>query len=104
MSRTITLKTFHAEARARFGDNPQAWAFQCPECGDIATGPDVAYYLSQRPAGVAARNPVSVSQVLARECVACPARASESPHLDRVYDPATGHRAAVFPLAPKDTR
>lgn len=103
MSRTITLDQLHDEARNRFGDNPQEWAYQCPECGDIATGPDVAWVLSQRPAAVALRNPVTASEVLARQCIACPAQAVERPHLDRVHDPATGRTTAVFPLAPKET-
>lgn len=29
-----------AEARARFGDNPEKWAFVCPRCGDIAVAQD----------------------------------------------------------------
>ncbi|AWN05580.1 hypothetical protein SEA_JEFE_88 [Microbacterium phage Jefe] len=29
-----------AELRSRFGDNPQDWAFICPQCGDIARSAD----------------------------------------------------------------
>ena len=29
-----------AEARARFGDQPRAWAFVCPSCDDVATAQD----------------------------------------------------------------
>jgi hypothetical protein len=29
-----------AEATARFGDDPKRWAFQCPNCGDIACAQD----------------------------------------------------------------
>lgn len=35
-----THAEFLATARDRFGDDPAAWAFTCPNCGDIATGAD----------------------------------------------------------------
>lgn len=104
MTRMITLDQLHDEARARFGNNPQDWAYQCPECGDVATGSDVAHALSQRPAAVAARNPLTVSQILGQRCIACPARAREFPHLDRAFVHGIGRPVAVFPLAPKETQ
>lgn len=36
----FTLDELHALARERFGDDPREWAFQCPNCGDIATPSD----------------------------------------------------------------
>jgi len=35
-----TYDEFLATAHARFGEDPVAWAFLCPNCGDIATGAD----------------------------------------------------------------
>lgn len=34
---TYTQAELLAEAKARFGDDPLDFAFQCPSCGDIAT-------------------------------------------------------------------
>jgi hypothetical protein len=34
--RTLTQEELAAEARKRFGDDPLDYAFQCPNCGDIA--------------------------------------------------------------------
>jgi hypothetical protein len=35
--RRLTQAELSEEARARFGDDPLAWAFRCPACGDVAT-------------------------------------------------------------------
>lgn len=35
-----TLEELVNEARARFGDDPLTWAFQCPHCKDVATAQD----------------------------------------------------------------
>ena len=35
--RKLTQAELMAEARARFGDNPMAFAFACPSCGDVAS-------------------------------------------------------------------
>lgn len=41
---TTTVKRTQAELqetmRERFGDDPKAWAFICPSCGDVATVQD----------------------------------------------------------------
>ncbi len=37
---TMKQDEFVAEARRRFGDDPMAWAFVCPNCGDIASAAD----------------------------------------------------------------
>lgn len=38
--RTITQDQLVTEARAAFGDEPEAWAFRCPNCGDVAVARD----------------------------------------------------------------
>ena len=38
--RKLTQAELLAESEARFGDDPLNWAFQCPNCGDIATARD----------------------------------------------------------------
>lgn len=38
--KTWTQDELAAEARSRFGDNPENWAFICPECDDIAVAQD----------------------------------------------------------------
>lgn len=38
--RKLTQAELIAEARERFGDDQNAWAFQCPSCGDVATVKD----------------------------------------------------------------
>lgn len=35
-----TQKEFRAELVKRFGPDWRAWAFECPHCGDVATGAD----------------------------------------------------------------
>jgi len=39
-SRTLTQDELITEARARFGDDPKTWAFECPHCGDVANAQD----------------------------------------------------------------
>jgi hypothetical protein len=33
----MTYDEFKAAATERFGPDPMAWAFRCPNCGDVAT-------------------------------------------------------------------
>lgn len=40
MVRTLTQQELCDAARERFGDDPKAWAFVCPACGDIASAQD----------------------------------------------------------------
>lgn len=96
----ITLAQLHAEARARFGPRQAGWAYRCPVCGHVATGPDIAWMLSQQPAETAARFPARVDQVLARWCLRCGATADE-------YGTTTvtlpdGQTVRVFDLAAED--
>ncbi|GAB3437390.1 VVA0879 family protein [Actinophytocola sediminis] len=39
-SRTLTQAELVAEARAAFGDDPETWAFRCPNCADVAVAQD----------------------------------------------------------------
>lgn len=38
--RTLTQAELVDEAKSRFGDDPGAWAFQCPRCLDVASVDD----------------------------------------------------------------
>lgn len=98
VTRTITLDQLHEEARTRFGEDRNRWAYQCPVCGDIATAVDVAYVLSQRPVR-AVRRPLVVEQVLGQNCVHCPADAKD--HGTTIVRLDDGRTARVFELAPK---
>lgn len=36
-SRTVTYEEWLAEAKQKFGNDPNKWAFVCPACGYVAT-------------------------------------------------------------------
>lgn len=98
MTRTITLAHYHAKATARFGPRQVDWAYRCPKCGDVATGADVMWALSQEPVECAQGHRLTASQVLARLCLPCGATADE-------YGTTTvtlpdGQQVRVFDLAP----
>lgn len=40
MNGTLTQAELVAMARQRFGSDPMAWAFVCPNCGDVAVAGD----------------------------------------------------------------
>jgi len=42
--RRVTIEEWHAEARARFGDDPNKWRFKCPSCGFVQTRLDFLAY------------------------------------------------------------
>lgn len=68
--RKLTGTELLAELKQRFGDNPMAWAFRCPNCDDIATGQDFRDALTAHPRKHAYDNtPVITSDVLGRECI-----------------------------------
>jgi hypothetical protein len=90
--RALSDKELGAEATARFGEDPLNWAFECPDCGDIATG-------AEFPAGKRSR--------VGAECIGlhvegrgCHHRAADSdpqgPWLVALED---GTVAPSFPLA-----
>ena len=68
--RKLTSAELVAELKQRFGDNPMAWAFECPNCGDVATGQDFRDALAAHPrkhrvGGV----PIITSDILGIECI-----------------------------------
>lgn len=73
-ARTLTQEELWAEATDRFGENSREWAFQCPGCGDIATGTDVIQALKDKPREHPRGHdregrPVTWNDVLGRECI-----------------------------------
>lgn len=68
--RTLTQAELLAEARERFGDDPMAWAFQCPSCKDIATGQHFRDALAEHPRTHQGTNEqVIASDLLGQECI-----------------------------------
>ncbi|MEU3683719.1 VVA0879 family protein [Streptomyces sp. NPDC030592] len=69
-SRVLTQEEFWAEARERFGLAAADWAFQCPSCGDVATGAEIAKALAEHPRKSKDfdRN-VRFDEVLGQECI-----------------------------------
>lgn len=66
--RKLTQAELVAEARERFGDNPLGWAFQCPNCDDVATGQDFREALAAHPRQRQGE-PVIASDLLGQECI-----------------------------------
>jgi hypothetical protein len=104
--RKLTQAELAAEAQERFGDDPIAWAFECPSCGDVATLKDF------RDAGPGA-------SLVGQECIGRHLGALKKPYSGRGCDwaayglfrgpwevvlPAEGdkpeHSVWSFPLAP----
>lgn len=67
--RKLTQAELVDEARARFGDDPLDWAFQCPSCGDIATGRDFSDALAERPRTDRDGRATIASDLLGQECI-----------------------------------
>lgn len=67
--RTLTQSDLADEARARFGDDPRDWAFQCPSCKDIASGSDFTQALKERPLSTQDGDPITASTVLGQHCI-----------------------------------
>jgi hypothetical protein len=69
-ARTLTQAELITEARARFGADPLAWAFQCPSCQDIATGADFREALAEHPRrNLSSGEDVIASDLLGQECI-----------------------------------
>lgn len=66
--RTLTQAELLAELQARFGHDPMNWAFQCPSCGDVATGRDFREALAAHPRHERGQA-VTASDVLGQECI-----------------------------------
>lgn len=69
MPDTMTQLELVNEATARFGDDPMAWAFVCPSCGDVATGQDVRQALADNPRTHKSGKPIAASDILGTECI-----------------------------------
>ncbi|MFF4417520.1 VVA0879 family protein [Streptosporangium sp. NPDC001559] len=67
--RTLTQAELLAEAAKQFGKDPMKWAFQCPSCGDVATGQDFKDALAAHPRKHSNRKPVLASDVIGQECI-----------------------------------
>lgn len=67
--RKLTQAELVAELKERFGDDPMAWAFRCPHCGDVATGQDFRDALAARPLERNDGSDVVTSDVLGQECI-----------------------------------
>jgi len=62
--RELTQAELVKEATERFGGDPYGWAFQCPACGDVASGADFREALARKE-----RKNATVSDVLGQECI-----------------------------------
>ncbi|MFI1535485.1 VVA0879 family protein [Streptomyces anandii] len=72
--RELTQAELWAEARERFGRDTLNWAFQCPSCGDVATGEEIRDALTARPqvhsdSHLRAGRPVEWTDVLGQQCI-----------------------------------
>lgn len=67
--RKLTQAELIAEATERFGADPLKWAFQCPTCGDIATGADFSEALAEKPRKHRTGADVIASDVVGQECI-----------------------------------
>lgn len=100
MTRNITLAHYHAKAADRFGPRQVGWAYQCPKCGDVATGADVMWALSQQPVECALEYGKTAAQAFARLCLSCGATADEYGTTTVVLP--DGQTVRVFDLAAED--
>ncbi|MGW0566130.1 VVA0879 family protein [Streptomyces tauricus] len=69
-SRTLTRDELHAEAKQRFGSDQMDWAFQCPSCGDIATGQEIYDALAHHPVQHPEYDtPMRYEEILGQQCI-----------------------------------
>lgn len=67
--RKLTQAELLTEAADRFGEDPMGWAFQCPQCADIATGQDFKDALTAHPRKHSNGETVLASDVIGQECI-----------------------------------
>ncbi|MGW0587430.1 VVA0879 family protein [Streptosporangium sp. NPDC002607] len=67
--RKLTQAELLAEATERFGKNPMGWAFQCPNCADIATGQDFKTALADHPRKHSNGDKALASDLIGQECI-----------------------------------
>lgn len=53
----------------RFGEDPMAWAFRCPHCGDVATGQDFRDALAAHPRANRDGSATTASDIIGQECI-----------------------------------
>lgn len=66
---TITQDELRTLLVDRFGPDPYRWAFQCPACGDVATGADFRDALTEHPRTHRDGTPVAASDLLGGSCI-----------------------------------
>lgn len=66
---TMTQDQLVAELRRRFGDDPSAWAFVCPRCGDVASAADFRDALEANPRTNRDGTAKTSSHLLGQECI-----------------------------------
>lgn len=67
--RKLTQQALLDEARARFGDDVQTWAFICPSCQDVACANDFRAALKEHPRTHKDGSPVEIHELLGKECI-----------------------------------
>jgi hypothetical protein len=118
--RKLTQAELLAEARERFGEDPLDWAFQCPGCGDVATGRDFRQVLADHSRTEHDGRATLASDLLGQECIGRTLGVLEGPPTKSPSGPAArgcdwaaygffhgpweivmpdGHSAWAFPLA-----
>jgi hypothetical protein len=86
MTDSIQHEDWLAQLRERFGPDPMAWAFVCPNCGDVATGADFKAALAEHPLTRRDGSLISASEILARECIGRILGALERPRTKAMED------------------
>lgn len=67
--RTLTKDDLISEATRLFGDEPMDWAFECPNCGDVATGRDFRKALEEHPRTGSDGKRLVASDLTGQECI-----------------------------------
>ena len=68
-TQSMTQDELVSALRERFGNDPMAWAFQCPACGDVATGQDFRDALAANPRTNPDGSQATASDYLGTVCI-----------------------------------
>lgn len=68
-TKRMTQDEMVAELTRRFGPSPADWAFQCPMCGDIASGADWKKALAERGLTAKDGTPANAADYMGQECI-----------------------------------